>query len=184
MIEFNLLPWRERRRARTRRNFLRLVVAVVLGSASLLCGGNQLWRQSLAVQQLRNEALQQQLVVLEPALTQLRILRARGTELMQQIATLQALDEQRAQDARLLDALARTLPEAAYYTVLAREDAMLHVDGMATGMELMALLRALEASPLLAAPRLREIAAPQAGAPDRKPFMLSVPLRAAQEDAP
>jgi type IV pilus assembly protein PilN len=182
MLEFNLLPWRESLRARNRRYFLRAIVWVVLGVALLSGGAGYLVRQDFAVQQLRNHTVRQQLAALEPSLEALRTLHERGAELAQRTAVLQTLEQQRTQDALLLDALARVVPDGLHYTTLAREGAALRLEGMATGAGLTALMRALATFPFFAAPELRDIAAPQAD--ERSPFALFVPLRIDGEGAP
>jgi Tfp pilus assembly protein PilN len=181
MPEFNLLPWREQRRALDRQRFFHMLVGLVCGMALLLWGGDQLLRQRMATQQRQNAALQQQLVELDPALTQLRGMHERGAEAVQHSAMLQQLAEQRAQNALLLDSLARMLPTGAYYTALSRAGATLRLEGMATGDALTALLQTLEASPQFAHPELRAIAAPQPDVAGHSAFVLMVPLSVAAE---
>jgi type IV pilus assembly protein PilN len=182
MLEFNLLPWRESLRARNKRHFLRTLLCLSLGVALLSGGAGYVVRQSLAARQLHNDELRRQLAALEPALAELRALHERDAELARRMAVLRTLEEQRSHDALLLDALARVVPDGAYYTALTRVGAELRLDGMASGVELAGLMRMLETSPPFAAPELRDVAAPKADARGR--FTLSVPLRGMREGAP
>ncbi|MDR0780076.1 MAG: PilN domain-containing protein [Pseudomonadales bacterium] len=184
MLEFNLLPWREQRRARKRQQFLRTLVGLVGLAVLLLGGGAQVLRRHVSAQTFQNSALQQQLAALEPALVQLRSLRERRAALAPRSTLLQNLAAPRAQDVVLLDALARTQPQDLYYTALVREGTTLRLEGMASGTELTALLHALAASPVFGVPELRGIAAPRAEGAARGAFVVSVPLQGALEAAP
>ena len=168
MPNINLLPWREWRRRRRNQLFL-LQLGGVLAAALLALGGVG-WRMQVAieVQEGRNASLRKQNAVLDGRIAAVRRARQGRNDLLAQIGALQALDAERTSVPRIFDALAHTLPGGVHYRAVALQGNLLTLTGSAeSGVQVAALMRNLEASPILAEARLVNLGEAEEGAATR-----------------
>ncbi len=159
MTATNLLPWRERRRARRQRAFcaclgaaLLLGVAAVAAAAAVLDG-------RIEAQLQRNRALSDGIAALEARLAEIDRQRSRHAAIEARAAALKALAAPRFDVAILLDGIAAAAISDVALTSLSRQGARIAAAGVtASGDDVAALLRELAANEDFAAPRLGNLA--------------------------
>lgn len=157
MTAINLLPWREQRRERRRRQFLCGLLLTIGTAAVLVLGLDRILLARSERQQAALRQLQSQLDELAPALAELRQLQQQAGTLRARLEAIAALQQQRALGLQLLEELVRTLPEGLYYERLSRSGDSMDLDGLAaSGSRVSQLLQALDASDWFAAPVLQQ----------------------------
>jgi len=158
-IRINLLPHREARRARRRKEFVSTVALVAIaGAAATFAGGFAIDRQ-IAAQQERNDFIRTENAKLDTQIAEIRTLREEIAALRARQQAVENLQTDRTVPVRLFDELVRLSPEGLYLRSLRQEGARVALVGHARTNERVAeLLRNLaERSPWLERPELSEI---------------------------
>lgn len=177
-IEINLLPWRERKRERRRRDFnLTLAGMALIGIAGGL-GMTYHYAVAEQSQQQRNAYIVEQTRLLEG---DMHLLLEQATLRDQRLDQLQVLGELqygRAQTVKVLRGLTKSLVEGVHYVQLRREGNHLHLEGRAqSNRQLAEQLRTLAETPVFFEPVLAEVEAEDG---EQHRFSLGM----SQQDAP
>ncbi|HWK55493.1 MAG TPA: PilN domain-containing protein [Hyphomicrobiales bacterium] len=191
MTDLNLLPWRAALLERRTRWFLiAAAMAAVLVLACVLAARFQAHGE-LARRQAAVSALQQELAMLETQLDERRRGQRQDAALTRQLRRFDAMHNARIGLVHRLDALARLLPDNAWFTAVSRQGDSLEISGMAQDEgSAAALMRGIEASPWFAGPVALHLQQPQqvsgqrsqgAGPVSPYRFQLSVQLAGAEE---
>jgi type IV pilus assembly protein PilN len=147
MAKINLLPWRDRLRERTKKEFLQACgLASVLGVFVLI-----IWSSILGYkidnQVDRNETLKAEIATLDKQIAEVEGLKKKRTLLIDRMKVIQGLQSSRPTIVHIFDELVRTLPDGVYYTSLTRSGGRISVRGVAdSNEEVSALMRKLDAS--------------------------------------
>ncbi len=131
MAGLNLLPWRDKDRERKKKQFFAL-----LGFAAALAGlavfaGHTYMRMAVEYQQLRNQTLQNEIIVLDKQIEQIQKLDATKQALLGRMQVIENLQSTRPAIVHLFDEMATALPAGTYLEALKQVDNMVHVEGKA-----------------------------------------------------
>ncbi len=148
MIEINLLPHREARRAAD----LRQTVAVLVLGLVVVCGVIAMidrgLEQRLSNAQATLRQLEGDIARYRPEEEQVQVFKAKRSELEDKIDVIKGLDRARSGPVRILDALTSSTPDRLWLTALSTEGIQIKVEGDSVDTGVVAdFLRSLNASP-------------------------------------
>lgn len=148
MIEINLLPHREARRAAD----LRQTVAVLILGLVVVCGVIAMidrgLEQRLSNVQATLRQLEGDIARYRPEEEQVQVFKAKRSELEDKIDVIKGLDRARSGPVRILDALTSSTPDRLWLTSLSTEGIQIKVEGDSLDTGVVAdFLRSLNASP-------------------------------------
>jgi len=148
MIEINLLPHREARRAadlRQTAGVLVLGLVLVIGAIVMVDAGieNDITRAEAAVRQLEADIARY-----KPEEEQVQAFKAKKSELEDKIDVIKGLDRARSGPVRIMDELSKSTPDRLWLTSLETEGVQITVEGDSLDTGVVAdFLRSLNASP-------------------------------------
>lgn len=183
MAKINLLPWRAERRKQREREFGVLVVAALGLGAVLVFAGIWYMNQRLAGQQARNDLLTQEIAQLNAKITEIDELRAKRDTMLQRKDVIEKLRASGSQTVRMLDALAKTLPDGVTLTNIRQAGEQLTLEGLAQSQaRVSAYMLNLESSEWLSKPDLQKSEASGPNKNARYKFTMLASLRKSQEE--
>ncbi len=151
----NLLPFRERRRAASRRRLLASLVATALLALLLITALERGLNARITARAAAIESLRAQIALLAGHGAEAARLRREQSQAASHMRVLSALQRSRALPARVLAELSQALPAEAHYQRLERADGELRLEGFALSHAAVAeLMRMLSASNSFAEARL------------------------------
>jgi type IV pilus assembly protein PilN len=179
MAQINLLPWREERRQKLRKDFLISIVLVLALGAVMVLLADQVVNGQIDRQTARNQYLITNIKVLDKAVAEIRDLQKRRNQLLDRMRVIQELQGNRPIIVRVLDQLVRTVPDGVFYKKLNTKGKKIGISGIAeSNNRVSSLMRRLSASDWLAKPNLDKVnAAPTFGSQANK-FDLTVQVQA------
>ena len=165
MAQINLLPWREERRQDLKKAFLASVALVLAVAAGLVLLADRIVNNQIENQLARNEYLVENIKELDKQVAEIRDLQKRRNQLLDRMKVIQELQGNRPIIVRVLDQLARTVPDGVFYTKLTTKGDKISISGVAeSNNRVSSLMRRLNASDCLADPALNKVqAAPEFG---------------------
>ena len=131
MAHINLLPWRERLREERKREFLTILVGVVIISAGIIFLVHTYFTGGIDTQVARNEFVRTQITVLDERVAEINQLRQQKEDIRARMNVISDLQGSRPIIVRVFDELARTLPDGVYYETLSRIDNTISMEGVA-----------------------------------------------------
>lgn len=131
MPRVNLLPWREKRRKQRQQEFYALLGAAALGGALIIGAGEFVLGRLQARQQERNAFIQAEITALDRKLAEIRELQAEKAALIARMEVIQELQVMRPRAVKLLDGLARAVPDGAMVSAVRQTDTRITLDGVA-----------------------------------------------------
>lgn len=147
MARINLLPWRQEVRERKNKEFMTLVVGVILLS---LLGAFAAWsyfNNQLTDQQVANEHIKEENASLDKALTEIESLEQQRNEIIARLKVIQDLQGRRPVPVRVWDDIARVIPAQMYLTQMKREGDLITFTGQARDNVVVAnFIRALDST--------------------------------------
>ncbi|HDZ56936.1 MAG TPA: pilus assembly protein PilN [Pseudomonas xinjiangensis] len=184
MARINLLPWREQLREERKKEFLTILVLIVVFAVGLIFLGDRHLNGKIDHQNARNEFLRKEIAVLETRIKEIEELQARRTQLLDRMKIIQDLQGNRPIIVRVFDEMARTLPDGVYFTSVEKKEAVVNIEGGAeSNSRVSNLMRQMDASEWLKSPNLTAVKAVTQGALDQaNVFELSV--RQTEPNAP
>ncbi|WP_347331489.1 PilN domain-containing protein [Marinimicrobium locisalis] len=183
MARINLLPWREAYREEKKKEFIGVLVFVVV----VACLIGYLWvstvQSSIADQNERNRLLKTEIAALEAAVQEIRELREKREELLARMRVIQDLEGTRPVIVRYFDDMVRAIPDGVYLTRMQRTGEVIQLEGIAeSNNRVSSFMRNLDESDWFAAPNLSSVtAAPEQGE-QANAFRMSVRTSAPAED--
>jgi len=158
-IRINLLPHREMKRERRKKDFVSLAALVGIAGAVAVFAGGFAINQQISAQQERNAFIVAENAKLDAEIAEIKTLRDEIAALKARQQAVENLQSDRTAPVRLFDELVRLTPEGVYLKQLRQDDLRVTLSGHAQTNERVAeLLRNLaERSPLLERPELGEI---------------------------
>ncbi|OBX34508.1 fimbrial assembly protein (PilN) [Halomonas elongata] len=157
--EINLLPWRDERRERRRRRWRVMLLGALLFGVAAGYGLERYHAAGLEAQQRRHALIARHVEALRPDVQAVECRQVRVADLERRLAELKERLEQRGEVLALFNGLAATRMEGVRYSSLVQREGLLVLTGSADNhRRIAAQLRALEASPVFAAPSLSEVA--------------------------
>ena len=129
MSNINLLPWREARAQRQKKQFGALLGIFVLVTVALGFFANWLVDRQITAQQQRNQRLVQEMTILDAQLGELRLLKERRKELIDRMQLIEQLQMRRNVPVRLFNQLPSLVPNGVYLNTLAMQNNIIDVNG-------------------------------------------------------
>lgn len=150
MARINLLPWRQEVRERKNKEFLTLIVAVLLLSALAAFAAWSVFNKALDDQQQANENIKQENVKLDKALAEIDSLEQQRDDIIARMKVIQDLQGRRPIPVRIWDDIARIIPSQMYLTNMKREGDLITFTGQADNPTVVSeFMRQMDASPWL-----------------------------------
>ncbi|CAJ1797048.1 hypothetical protein LMCDFJHI_03661 [Aeromonas salmonicida] len=110
MSNINLLPWREARALRQKKQFGVMLGIFLAITASLGFAADWLVKQQISHQQQRNQRLLQEMTILDAQLGEIRLLKERRKELIDRMQLIEQLQMRRNLPVRLFNQLPSLVP--------------------------------------------------------------------------
>ena len=144
MAHINLLPWRESLREERKREFLTVLVGVLVLAAGILLSIHSYFTGEINAQLARNEFMQAQVRLLDERVAGINELRQQKEDIRARMSVITNLQGTRPVIVRIFDELVRTLPDGVYYESLSRVENTISMQGTAESYaRITELLRAL-----------------------------------------
>ena len=155
MARINLLPWREeRRRERTRRFGIALIIGVI-GSAAVIAAVHMIYQDRIDGQNARNAYLEQQIAILDGKIKKIQGLERERQQLIERMRAIETLQTSRPVVVRLFDEIVTALPDGVSLTEISQSNAEWTFKGIAeSNARVSNFMRNIEASPAFKEPRL------------------------------
>jgi len=168
MARINLLPWREQLREERKKQFLSILMLIVLFSGLLIFLGDRNLSGKIDRQNARNDFLRKEISLLNGRIKEIEQLQARRTQLLDRMKIIQDLQGNRPIIVRVFDEVARTLPDGVYFTSVSMRGPVISIKGGAeSNSRVSNLMRQMDASDWLTSPNLTAVKAVTQGALDQ-----------------
>lgn len=184
MNRINLLPHREARRNAARKHFAVVAaMTAVLGAAVVLLV-HGFYAAKVSEQVSRNDFLKKETEKLDKDIEEIKKLKDEIAALLSRKQVIETLQADRAQTVYLLDQLVRQMPEGVYLRSVTQKGLRVSLVGYAqSNARVSTLMRNIEASPWLEAPKLNEIKAATVNNKRVSEFALDLSLKRTQPSA-
>jgi type IV pilus assembly protein PilN len=160
MIPINLLPYRAERRRELQKQFAMLAALTVLIGGIVWFLGHSFLEGRIKNQNQRNKFLETKIAELDKKIDEIKKLKAQTQALLARKRVVETLQSNRTESVRLLDQLARQLPDGVYLKSINQSGNNVSVVGYATSnARVSTLMRNFDASPWLESPKLIQIKA-------------------------
>ncbi|MFU8787503.1 MAG: PilN domain-containing protein [Methylobacter sp.] len=158
MARINLLPWREELRAQKKQDFINAIVVAVVFTA-IIFGGMHMYIEGLKdYQGQRNKIIEEEIAQLDIKIAKIKTIEEQKAKLLTKIDLIQKLQESRPEIVHLFDELPRVTPDGVFLSKFTQLGAELTFEGKSqSNARVSALMRAIEASDWLKAPKLNVI---------------------------
>ncbi|MCZ6502410.1 MAG: PilN domain-containing protein [Gammaproteobacteria bacterium] len=174
-IKINLLPWREEKREEKKKEFLNVMVGVLLMAGLIVGGVDRFYNGAIGEQSERNNFLTEKIKVLEGRIAEINQLQQTRNELLARMEVIQNLQGNRPIIVRLFDELARQLAPRIFFTDLRLVGKELSIQGIAeSNNRISSQLRNLSESNWFDKPNVTAISADPKFGPQASQFSLSV----------
>jgi type IV pilus assembly protein PilN len=180
----NLLPHREERRKASRKHFaiVAAMTAVLGGAIVLLVHG--FYAAKVSEQVSRNDFLKKETEKLDKDIEEIKKLKDEIAALLSRKQVIETLQADRAQTVYLLDQLVRQLPDGVYLRSITQKGLRINLVGFAqSSARVSTLMRNVESSQWLEAPKLNEIKATIVGNKRVSEFNLDLSLKRVQTNS-
>ena len=174
-IKINLLPWREERRDAKKKEFLNIIVGVLLLGGAIVGGVDRFYNLAIDNQTDRNTFLTAEITTLEAKIAEINQLQQKKNELLSRMKVIQELQGNRPIIVRLFDELARRLAPRVFFGSLKLVAKDLAIQGIAeSNNRISSQLRNLNESEWFNHPNVTAINADPKFGPQASQFSLSV----------
>ncbi|MFP6806234.1 MAG: PilN domain-containing protein [Pseudomonadales bacterium] len=174
-IKINLLPWREERREKEKKEFLNILVGTLLLAGVIVGGFDRFYNNSIDVQTSKNQFLGKEIKILEGRTDEIKLLQQKRNELLSRMKVIQELQGNRPIIVRLFDELARQLAPRVFFFNLELIGKELAIQGVAeSNNNISSQLRNFSDSGWFDKPNVTAINADKDYGPQASQFSLSV----------
>ncbi|MDA0789062.1 MAG: PilN domain-containing protein [Proteobacteria bacterium] len=182
-IKINLLPWREELREQKKKEFLNILVGVVLFGGIIVGAFDRYYSAAIDAQNARNNFLTQEITVLEGRIQEINMLQSQRNELLARMTVIQNLQGNRPIIVRLFDELAKQLAPRVFFTGLQFRGNLLAITGIAeSNTRISNQLRNFSESDWFDKPNVTAIQADPRYGPQASTFTLSVEQSVPRKD--
>ena len=160
MNRINLLPHREERRKAARKHFAIVAGMTAALGAAVVLAVHVYNANNVGQQTSRNDFLKAETEKLDKEIEEIKKLKDEIQALLSRKQVIETLQADRAQTVYLLDQLVKQMPEGVYLSRVTQKGLRINLVGYAqSNARVSTLMRNIEASPWLEAPKLNEIKA-------------------------
>jgi type IV pilus assembly protein PilN len=131
MAHINLLPWREEERQKREKNFYITLGITFVVAAAVLYGAIMFVDGLIEEQNQRNAFLEKEIRLVDKKIKEIKDIERQKEQLLAQMQVIQELQESRPKIVKVLDSIAKIMPEGAHLTTLSRKSKLLQLDGLA-----------------------------------------------------
>lgn len=158
MTDINLLPWREARREKEKKEF-NAYLALAVALAAFIVFLMNLYANSMITEQTsRNAILENEIKLLDKQLVEIKKLKELRQALITRMTIVQNLQATRTLTVRMFDELIRVLPDGVFLTQIEREGNKITLYGYAeANSNISELMRQIENNQWIKKPELTEI---------------------------
>ena len=158
MTDINLLPWREQKREREKKNFITSLLVGVVGSIIIVFLINYYALYLVDLQTDRNQRLKNEITELEKQIKEISDIRTLRQALIARMIIVQNLQATRTLTVRLLDEIIKIIPDGVYLYQIGRVGDKVTILGYAeSNTNISQLMRSIEKSVWTQDPELTEI---------------------------
>lgn len=158
MAKINLLPWREAFRTEKQKEFLSLVVVVLVVAVLAAFGWDRVVNNQIESQHSRNQLLETEIAKLDKLVEEIKQLKGRRQELLDRMQVIQGLQASRPEIVKIYDEFVRAVPDGVYFTSMIRKGDQISLIGFAeSNNRVSALMRKLDASYKFTDPNLTKV---------------------------
>lgn len=177
MAQINLLPWRERLREERRREFLTIMVGVIIIAGGLIFLVDRYFSGEINTQEARNSFLRGEIQQLDAMVAEINQLREQKEAIRARMNVITDLQGTRPVIVRIFDELVKTLPGGVYYSSIERTDQNISLEGVAESYaRITELMRRLDASAWFMETNLSDISAEEGEDPTSESLSFSITL--------
>lgn len=158
MAQINLLPWREARRQKQKKQYLSglLLLAILVGALFWFIG--QTIEQQISFQNQRNTYLKNEIAILDAQIAEIKRIRETKNAIEQRMALIEQLQASRNLAPHIFDELARIVPPGVSFRKLRRSGNSIFVEGVSESNNRLAeFMRNLDSSSVFSAGELSSI---------------------------
>ena len=160
MAKINLLPWREAYRGEKKKEFLTLIVMVLVFAAVVAFGWDRVVNSQIDSQLSRNEVLNGEIAKLDKQVAEIQELTKRRQSLLDRIKVIQEVQGNRPEIVKMYDEFVRSVPDGVYFTEMDRVGETISLVGFAkSNSRVSVLMRRLDASYKFTEPNLTKVEA-------------------------
>ncbi|MEY3667225.1 MAG: type 4 fimbrial biosis protein PilN [Pseudomonadota bacterium] len=160
MAHINLLPWREQLREERKREFIVLLLGVLIIAAGIIVMIDHSFRSDMRYQQARNDFLRREILVLDARVAEIDQLKEQKAQINARMEVIHELQGSRPVIVRIFDEMVKALPTGVYFNALQREGDRLQIEGIAeSNNKVSELMRRLDNSEWFSNPSLQQISA-------------------------
>jgi len=160
MTRINLLPWRERQRKESQRQFVSIAASAVVMMGAIILYVHMHMSSLIDAQDIRNEFLNKEIVLVEEKIKKIKSLEDEKQNLLTRMGVIQQLQTRRPEIVHLFDEFVRNVPEGVYLTSIAQTGVKVEIKGVAqSNATVSTFMRNLDESEWLADPKLEVIEA-------------------------
>ncbi len=183
MPSINLLPWRQERRERRKKEFLIGLAAALVMAALVTLLAHLAVSSMIDTQRRRNDLLTAEIAELDKAIAQIVVLEEKKNGMIARMQVIDRLQSSRPEVVKLFDQIVATLPEGVYLTSVQQTGRKLEFNGVAqSSTRVSAFMRNIDASETLSAPQLKVIQTGKDAGPGSQ-FTLFAQMRAGDDSA-
>ena len=162
MARINLLPWREELRKQKKQEFLEVIGLSVLVTFIILGVVHTYIEGLKSYQEQRNQMLQNEIVLLDKKIVEIRSIEEKKSKLLSKIELIQKLQESRPEIVHLFDEIPKTTPDGVFLAKFTQTGTELMFEGKSqSNARVSAFMRAIDASLWLHTPTLNVIQVPE-----------------------
>lgn len=129
MASLNLLPWREKAKEQSRKNFLMAVGASLLAGAGAVFAANTWMIDNIEYQEQRNVRMKTEIRKLELTIADIKKLDSTRQALLERIGIIDNLQSTRPSIVHLFDEMVKSLPQGLFLTQLEQKDNKVKIVG-------------------------------------------------------
>lgn len=184
MAKINLLPWREAFRTEKQKEFLSLVVVVLVVAVLVAFGWDRVVSNQIDSQNSRNQQLNTEIAKLDKQVAEIKELKARRQDLLDRMQVIQELQGNRPEIVKIYDEFVRAVPDGVYFTKMIRKDSQISLVGYAeSNNRVSSLMRRLDASYKFSEPNLTKVQDSDVLGEDGSQFQMRVKILKAPVDS-
>mgnify|MGYP000011715852 CR=1 FL=1 len=149
MAYINLLPWREEAEKAKQREYFTVLAVIALGAFALVFLVNLFYQLRIDGQNSRNQFLKNEIQILDVRIAKIKTLNEKKKELEKRISVVEQLQRSRNVGTKVLDEIAKVVPNGIYLTRLEKQDNSLNIIGKSESNNHLAnMIREIERSDL------------------------------------